>query len=417
MFYFKINKFACLERIFVLLCLIFIYVFLYTLPKILLDLVQMNFVRRRVQQRPVILDEVNYKEAGKRALFQLKAHVAQSILECIGFILWVSFGFSYLENLSKVFSGSLFLHSLFFFMIFFMIWVFFLFPFEFFRGRIFERKFGANGSLFLFILDSLKGFLLISLFGGLMALGLILFINNFDFWWILGFILMWGFFFLVHVGYPIFIAPFFYSLNSLEDRTLKRRIENLLEHVGFSSKGVFVMNARKPDGRLNAYFLGFGKIRYVILFDTLLKNVSQDGLIAVLGHELGHFKNSDMLRSLLLIGGVIFLLFFVAGVGVEWILDSMGLEVNAGSILSSMVLLGPILLFWLMPLLGVFLRRAEFRADEFAVSLSSKSALANALIRIVNENKSFPCVHPLYAVFYKTHPVLLDRLRALDYEL
>ena len=177
------------------------------------------------------------------------------------------------------------------------------------------------------------------------------------------------------------------------------------------------MDASKRDGRLNAYFGGIGRTKRVVLFDTLLEKISKDGLLAILGHELGHFKHKDILKNLATTGVFLFALFFLAAHLPESFFAQASLPQESTTTLALIFLLSSVISFWFLPLVGYFSRKAEYRADAFGATLSSKQCLANALVRLINENKSFPSSHWLYICFYYSHPPLLERLRVLDYEI
>ena len=261
-------------------------------------------------------------------------------------------------------------------------------------------------------------FCLFVFLGGFLFVFLLIFIiEKVVLWWIVGFIVLLSVVILANFVYPTLIAPLFNKFTPLDDENLKARIESLLNTIGFKSNGIFVIDASRRDGRLNAYFGGLGKNKRVVLFDTLLDKISADGLIAILGHELGHFKHKDILKNIAIMACVLFVLFFIVGHLPPQLFDALSLAHNGAGILIVMLLISPMIAFWFMPLIGYFSREAEYAADEFGANLSSKHCLADALVCLVNENKSFPSSHPAYIFFYYTHPPLLQRLKALDYDM
>ena len=389
----------------------------YILTKILIDFIQLKFVKQKLDSPAVILNAEDYQKAGMYAIAKLKLSIFSTIFEGLLFLIWFGFGFEALESFWTSTSLSSFWQNLGFFLGFLIIHILISLPLGFYTEMILDKRFGfSKTTLGLFVLDCIKSLVLAILFGGIVAGGVIAFIEHTSLWWLWAFLFVWVLGIVLNAIYPTILAPIFNRFTPLEDENLKQRVEGLLDSVGFKSNGVFVMDASKRDGRLNAYFGGLSKSKRVILFDTLLKNISTDGLLAVLGHELGHFKNHDILRNMVLNTVVLFLIFFLAGVACKWLLEAFGIACEGG-VLACVVLWSPIVFFWIMPILGIFLRKAEYRADEFGASLSSKTTLANALIRIVNENKSFPYSHGLYVAFHYTHPPLLDRLRALEYDI
>jgi len=202
-----------------------------------------------------------------------------------------------------------------------------------------------------------------------------------------------------------------------KDKELNEKIEKLLKSVGFSSSGVFCVDASKRDTRLNAYFGGLGKTKRVVLFDTLLKKLTHNELLAVLGHELGHFKNKDIIKNILVMGVVLFAFFALFGNLDEEVFLKLNLNNAPYSIITLFLLfMGP-LSFFLMPLISLISRKNEYGADKFAANLVNSQDLVNALLKLVNENKSFPLSHKLYIFFYYSHPPLIERLKELGYKI
>ena len=392
-----------------------IYLLAYVVPAIVLDVLQLRYIKSYANKEPVILDKQDYKAAAKYALLSRKISILEHLWKALILVAWLSFGISYLlsalSTLGLPASIWLDLSALVCFM---GINALLDLPFGLASRRL-DRAFGFNKqSLGLFFADFAKGIGL----GGLMLIplfGLLLWImSSSGFWWIAGALMFFSFIILMQLIYPTLIAPIFNRFTPLQDEALKHRIHLLLQKVGFKSSGIFVMDASRRDGRLNAYFGGLGRSKRVVLFDTLLDKISQDGLIAILGHELGHFKHGDILRNLALGGVLVFLFFALTGLCCKDLCYYMGLEGTCATVIMVSLLLLPAFGFFIQPLIGYFSRRAEYKADEFGASCVSKKALSEALLRLVNENKTFPHSHPAYVFFYFSHPPLIDRLRALE---
>ena len=270
----------------------------YILPKILIDFIQLRFVKQKLDSPAVILNAEDYQKAGMYAIAKLKLSIFSTIFEGLLFLIWCGFGFEALESFWTSTSLSSFWQNLGFFLGFLIIHILISLPLGFYTEMILDKRFGfSKTTLGLFVLDCIKSLVLAILFGGIVAGGVIAFIEHTSLWWLWAFLFVWVLGIVLNVIYPTILAPIFNRFTPLEDENLKQRVEGLLDSVGFKSNGVFVMDASKRDGRLNAYFGGLSKSKRVILFDTLLKNISTDGLLAVLGHELGHFKNHDILRK------------------------------------------------------------------------------------------------------------------------
>ena len=399
-----------------MLVLFLIFLLLYALPKILIDRKQLTLIRQKLNAPAVILNHEDYHKAGLYAIEKLRFSIFSTLFECALFALWLGVGFGILERAFVDMSEEM--ASLCFLLGFLVIHTLINAPLSYYLTMVLDKRFGfSTTSNALFFKDLIQGLVLLVLFGALIGYALIHFALYLEYWWVYAFAFVLLLVIGVNMIYPTLIAPIFNKFTPLEDESLKLRIEELMGQVGFRSSGIFVMDASKRDGRLNAYFGGLGKSKRVILFDTLLKKLSNDGILAILGHELGHFKHKDIVKNLCFNAVFLFALFAFIGLGVREVLAFGGLELHIGGVFAFIFLISPLIGFYLMPLLGVLSRRAEYRADEFGASISSKMTLANALVRIINENKSFPHSHPWYVFFHYTHPPLLERLRALGYQI
>ncbi|WP_034369964.1 M48 family metallopeptidase [Helicobacter sp. MIT 05-5293] len=390
----------------------------YILPSIILSILQMNHINKELKKPAILLESDDYIQAGEYSIASLKLSIAQKILEGIMFVFWVSVGFTWLQGLSVEINNNHYIQSIAFVLSYIIISDIIQFPFAFYETFKLDKKYGfTHQTLGLFLSDTFKKLLITFVLGSLIAFLLIFIIEQFEHWWIVGFFTLLCVVILANLIYPTIIAPMFNKFTPLDDENLKARIESLMNKSGFKSNGIFVIDASRRDERLNAYFGGLGKSKRVVLFDTLLDKISSDGLIAILGHELGHFKHKDLLKNIGIMAFVLFILFFVVGHLPVALFDTLGIDYDGAGVLVTLILIAPIISFWFMPLIGYFSRRAEYAADEYGASLSSKHCLANALVRLVNENKSFPSSHPAYIFFYYTHPPLLQRLKALDYDI
>ena len=159
----------------------------------------------------------------------------------------------------------------------------------------------------LFVKDTIKTGILFLVFGSLVVAGISFIINSFQSWWIWGFAFIFAVIILINMLYPVIRDKMFDKFEKLKDKELEAKIENLLDKVGFKSSGVFSVDASKRDNRLNAYFGGLGSTKRVVLFDTLVEKLTHNELLAVLGHELGHFKNGDILKNIGIMGLVMFI--------------------------------------------------------------------------------------------------------------
>jgi len=294
-------------------------------------------------------------------------------------------------------------------------------PFTYYEKFVLDQKYGFNKStLALFIKDSMIAFVMTLLFGALIIWIVYEIMTSFTLWWLWSFLFIFGVLILVNMLFPTFRALFFDKLSPLEDETLKADIQTLMDKTGFVSSGVFVSDASKRDARLNAYFGGLGKSKRVVLFDTLIEKLSRRELLAVLGHELGHFAHGDIYKNIAMVGAMLFAMFAFFGNLPESLFMELGMSESPYLIMILLLLFMPVLSFIMMPLMGIVSRHNEYEADKMGSSLAGQAGeieLANALQKLVSENKSFPLSHPLYIFFHYTHPPVLERLKALGMDI
>jgi len=207
------------------------------------------------------------------------------------------------------------------------------------------------------------------------------------------------------------------KFSKLEDTELADKIENLLDSVGFKSSGVFQVDASKRDSRLNAYFGGLGSTKRVVLFDTLIKKLSHEELIAVLGHELGHFKNRDLIKNIFLMGLLMLGMFGLVGNIPNEFFTALGLSKEPYTLIAIFMLISSVFSFFIMPIMSYFSRANEYKADEFGSDRGGASNLVSALLKLVDENLSFPKSHPIFVFFYYSHPPLVERLKRLGHHI
>lgn len=392
--------------------LIICYILFYSIPAIILDLLQINYIKIKSKEQAVILNEEDYKLSAMYGMRKRRIDIVDKILGLIIVILWLSFGINFLYNCLQSIEMSIMMKEWTFVMAFFIIGGILSIPMSFMQRKL-DQEFGfCKTTTSLLIIDIIKSSVLFLIFGGGIIFILLAFMDSTSNWWLFGFIFSISLIILVNLIYPTLIAPIFNKFTPLEDEKLKECINQLISKVGFKSSGIFVMDASKRDGRLNAYFGGIGKSKRVVLFDTLLDKISENGLMAILGHELGHFKNNDLIKNILLTSVLLFSMFAIAGLVLSPIFNPD--QISNGIILVLLILISPLFFFIFMPIIGYFSRKAEYNADKFGAECVDKKALKEALIRLVNENKSFPHSHPAFIFFYYTHPPLIERLKALE---
>lgn len=391
-----------------------IFICFYTLPICIIAMLQIAHIK--AQNKVAILNESDFEIAKNYALTMQIYSIIEAIFTGIIFIFWANLGLNLLLDLVGVANlkdsalfGAIFVVA------FLAINSIFSLPLDAYKSLVIDKAFGfSKMSAPLFALDSLKSLIVTLIFGFAIAFALVWLIENIALWWIWGFVLMLFIALGANIIYPLIIAPIFNKFTPLNDEALKSRIEAIMQRVGFKANGIFVMDASRRDGRLNAYFGGFGKAKRVVLFDTLLSKVSQDELLAILGHELGHFKHKDLLKNIAIMSVVLFALFFIAGNLPQWLFESFECDKNGALVLCVLILIANLISFYFMPIINFFSRKAEYKADEFGANLTNKAHLRNALMKLVSENKAFPYSHKAFIFFYMSHPPLIERLKALE---
>ena len=386
--------------------------FTYILMKVYISVMEVGYVARAKHDTPVILTLKNYIKAAEYKIAGQRMGMLSTMVDYMLFIFWIGFGLKWLD--SAIMIDDMALKSVAFVLAFGAINYVVSLPFELYQTFILDKKFGfSNMDAKLFIADAIKGAVMFVLIGGLVTWLISLIILNFENWWLWGFGLIFVLVLIVNIIYPTVIAPLFNKFSILEDAELKVSIEKLLSSVGLQTEGVFTIDASKRDNRLNAYFGGLGKSKRVVLYDTLIEKLTKNELLAVLGHELGHFKHKDIIKNIVMTGLLLLIMFAFFGNLPQELFSSLKIEKTPYAILAMFMLFSPIISFFYMPLFGWVSRRNEYHADEFGAECESAVDLANALQKLANENKSFPKSHPLFIIFYHTHPPLVERLKRL----
>ena len=295
-------------------------------------------------------------------------------------------------------------------------------PLEWYSTFRIEQQFGFNRmTLGLWLADLLKGAAVGALIGLPLA-ALILWImgTSGGMWWFWAWLAWVAFNLVLLLLYPTVIAPLFNKFQPLPDEDLKARVQALMQRCGFAAKGLFVMDGSKRSAHANAYFTGLGAAKRVVFFDTLLARLTAGEVEAVLAHELGHFKHKHVLKRMLgifamslaglaLLGWLAGQSGFYAGLGVS---PNMGAPNDALAMLLFMLALPPFT-FFIAPLLAQLSRHDEFQADAYACAQASGNDLANALLKLHEDNAATLTPDPVYVRFYYSHPPASERLAAL----
>jgi STE24 endopeptidase len=312
-----------------------------------------------------------------------------------------------------------FIQSALFFLSFFLLNTIVSIPFQYYSTFYIEEKYGFNKTtLKVFITDRIKGILLSILIGGLI-LFIALFIyqkieNNF---WLYLWIFISAFIIFIQMFYTSLIVPLFNKLTPLQEGSLKNKINEYSQKIGYSIDNIFIIDGSKRSTKANAYFSGFGPKKTIALFDTLVEKHTEDELVAVLAHEVGHYKKKHIFQGLVIsifqIGLMTFLLELC--LNNEILIKSLGGTAPAfhlGIIIFSF-LFSPIGLI-MGTLMNMISRKNEFEADNYAKETYNGESLVLALKKLYVDSLSNIYPHPLYVFFHYSHPPLLERIKKIE---
>jgi len=292
-------------------------------------------------------------------------------------------------------------------------------PFEWWEQFRIEQKHGFNKSTpGLWLSDKAKSLLLLFALGFPLLWALLALVRwTGDYWWVWGFVLLFGFQLSMLILYPKLILPLFNKLTPLPEGDLRTRLLALGERTGFRAKTIEVIDGSKRSGHSNAYFTGFGRFRRIVLFDTLIAQLTPEELEAVLAHEIGHYRRGHIPKLIAVSGATM-----VAGLAVlawlarsSWFNPAFGFP--AGQMAPSFLLFGLLsgaATFWLAPLGNLISRRYEYEADAFArEALGGPAAMVGALRKLAKKNLTNLTPHRWFSGFYYSHPTLVEREAAL----
>jgi STE24 endopeptidase len=392
---------------------------LYVVISIYTSVMQIGFINLAKRKEPILLQPRAYLDAGNYSVAKEKLSIVRSFVDYIFFIAWMGEGIKILNDNLYFINPAV--ENVAIVVGFLVINTFLSLPFDYYEKFVIDQEFGFNKStLKLWIKDTLISFVMTILFGGIISWGIYEIISSFTLWWVWSFVFIFIFIVVVNMFYPAFRATFFDKLTPLKDKELDTQIQELMDKTGFVSSGVFVSDASKRDARLNAYFGGFGKAKRVVLFDTLIEKLTHKELLAVLGHELGHFAHGDIYKNIALVGGMLFAMFAIFGNIPDTLYLELGVAQTPAMVMILLMLFMPVLGFVMMPIMGIISRHNEYEADKMGSELGGPAGsieLANALQKLVSENKSFPLSHPLYIFFHYTHPPVIERLKELGVDM
>lgn len=365
-------------------------------------------------------DEDKYLKAKNYSIEKGKINLISSTLSTLITLLFLVFeGYGWLDNFISHYYDFPFLKSGIFFLLLFILIDFISIPFSCYNTFVIEEKYGFNKTTVkTFVFDKVKGYLLTLVIGGILLFGAIYIVslleNGFWVWlWLsLSIIIL-----LVNMFYADLIVPIFNKLTPLETGSLREKIESYTKKVGYSLKNIYIIDGSKRSSKANAFFSGLGPRKTIALYDTLVEKHTEEELVAVLAHEVGHYKKKHVFTSLVLtisqLGLMCFLLeFCLKVVEISQALGGKEMVFHLGLVAFG-ILYSPIGTI-LSILMNINSRKNEFEADNYAKTTYSGAALELALKKLSADNLSNLYPHPFYTFIHYSHPPLLKRLSALN---
>ncbi len=339
-----------------------------------------------------------------------------SLLLTLGFLIFG--GFEWVDQMARSITDNPILMALMFFAIIMIGSDIVTLPFSYYSTFVIEEKFGFNKTTRgTFIMDKLKGWGMMAVVGGgLLALIIWFFEWSGSNFWIYAWALVAVFSLFMNLFYSKLIVPLFNKLTPLEEGGLKTKIENYAENVGFELQNIFVIDGSKRSTKANAYFSGFGKEKRITLYDTLINDLEEEEIVAVLAHEVGHYKRKhivfNLAASILLTGLTLFLLsLFINNPQV-----SLAIGVSQPSFHAALIGFG-ILYSPISEVTGLIMnhlsRKFEYQADDYAKKTYAASPLITSLKKLSKNSLSNLTPHPAYVFMHYSHPPLIARIRNL----
>lgn len=327
-------------------------------------------------------------------------------------------GFSIVDEIARGFSNNIIIITLIFFGIIIVGSDIISIPFSLYKTFVIEEKFGFNKTTKkIFFLDKIKGLLMTIILGG-SILSIITWFYEFtgNYFWIYSWLLISSFSVFLNMFYSKLIVPLFNKQTILEEGDLKNDIIKYVNSVGFKAHDIYVLNGSKRSTKANAYFSGFGNQKRITLYDTLINDLENDEIVAVLAHEVGHYKRKHIFYNLTLSIILTGFALFVLSLFIKTPVLSLALGVSLPSFHIGLIAFG-ILYSPVSQILGIFMnymsRKFEYQADNYAKNTFSALPLISSLKKLSKNSLSNLTPHYLYVFFHFSHPTLLERIKNL----
>ena len=400
---------------------VLIIIIIYLIAKLSLDILQIQTIKTvRIDQQSIDLLGINSDEEHKSRRYnidKLKISILRNIVY-VGWIIYLLSGGLVIEINSylKSFSLDEYLHNLSIILMVFMVIHLSMLPLSYFSTFVIEDKYGFNTSTKrLFLRDNLVSLLMTLILITIMSSVFFYLVSFTEIWWLLLASTMFIFIIVSIYIYPTYISPIFNKFDNLDDDVIKSEISDLSKQTNFSINNLYVMDKSKRTKHPNAYFTGFKNNRRIVFYDTLIDLLSPKEIKAVLAHEIGHYKHNHIIKSLMVSIAVIFIGMFYLSylINNASYLEFLNLPMNEASQLIALVFTYQVISFFIEPFFSILSRSNEYEADNFASNQVDKEYLVTSLIKLYKSNLSFLIPNKLYAVFYFSHPTILERINNL----
>lgn len=366
-----------------------------------------------------LYDTEKYEKAKNYAQENGKIGLISSVLSFLFILIFLFLnGFAWVDTWAKSVSDNPILQALLFFGVLSIASSFISLPFGIYKTFVIEEKYGFNRTTpKTFVLGLLKGLLLSAILGGILlsALTYVYYLTPQNFWWI-AWAIMSAFTLFFATFYTSLLVPIFNKLTPLEDCTLRQSIEKYAKKVNFPLTNIMVIDGSKRSSKANAYFSGLGNKKSIVLFDTLMKDNTDEEITAILAHKVGHYKKKHITKSMVISlfqTAVLFALFgYIAGN--PNLAMALGAQESSFhiSLIAFSLLYAPVSMFTGV-LMNIYSRKNEFEADNYAKITYSGEPLASALKKLSINHLSNLTPHKAYVFVHYSHPPLVERLEKL----
>ncbi|MBT8394404.1 MAG: M48 family metallopeptidase [Flavobacteriaceae bacterium] len=327
-------------------------------------------------------------------------------------------GFEIVDQLARGYSSNPIIIALIFFGIIMIGSDIIGLPFSYYKTFVIEEKFGFNKTTRkTFILDKVKSWLMMAILGGgILALIIWFYQLTGKNFWLYAWALVTVFTIFINMFYARLIVPIFNKQTPLEEGSLRKKISEYAESVGFSLNKIFVIDGSKRSTKANAYFSGFGREKRVTLFDTLINDLDEEEIVSVLAHEVGHYKKKhiifNLISSILLTGLTLFILSIFISIPV--LSEALGVAIPSFHVglIAFGLLYSPISEITGL-VMNYFSRKFEYQADNYAKSTFKAEPLINGLKKLTKNSLSNLTPHKAYVFLHYSHPTLLQRIKNL----